>query len=47
MMKDVHVERITVLEPHRGDPLTIPLRFIDSFEVGPLILRQRCLLTGC
>jgi hypothetical protein len=33
-MKDVHVKRITVIEPLQGEPLTIPLRFIKSFEVS-------------
>ncbi|KAH6905847.1 hypothetical protein BKA70DRAFT_1291234 [Coprinopsis sp. MPI-PUGE-AT-0042] len=32
MVKDIHVERITVVEPLQGEHLTIPLRFIDSFE---------------
>jgi hypothetical protein len=33
-MKDMHIERITLIEPLQGQPLAIPLRFIKSFEVS-------------
>lgn len=34
MLREVHVERIIVLEPIRGEHLVIPLRFVESYAVG-------------
>ena len=34
MVKDIHVERLIIVEPLQGDHLVVPLRFIESFEVG-------------
>lgn len=36
MLKEIHVERIVVLEPLQGDRLSIPLCFAESFEVKAL-----------
>ncbi|KAH6905857.1 hypothetical protein BKA70DRAFT_460301 [Coprinopsis sp. MPI-PUGE-AT-0042] len=42
MMKDVHVERITVIEPLQGEHLTIPLRFVNSFEDVHIVIHLAC-----
>ncbi|KAH6905852.1 hypothetical protein BKA70DRAFT_1430272 [Coprinopsis sp. MPI-PUGE-AT-0042] len=42
MMKDIHIERITVLEPLRGKGLTIPLRFIGSLKDVHMVIHLAC-----
>ncbi|KAH6883674.1 hypothetical protein BKA70DRAFT_1575463 [Coprinopsis sp. MPI-PUGE-AT-0042] len=42
MMKDIHIERITVLEPLQGKGLTIPLRFISSLKDLHMVIHLAC-----
>ncbi|KAH6893779.1 hypothetical protein BKA70DRAFT_832313 [Coprinopsis sp. MPI-PUGE-AT-0042] len=42
LMKDIHIERITVIEPLQGEHLTIPLRFISSFEDVHMVISLAC-----
>ncbi|KAH6905853.1 hypothetical protein BKA70DRAFT_460223 [Coprinopsis sp. MPI-PUGE-AT-0042] len=42
MMKDIHIERITVLEPLQGKGLTIPLRFVSSLKDVHMVIHLAC-----
>ncbi|KAH6893764.1 hypothetical protein BKA70DRAFT_1408053 [Coprinopsis sp. MPI-PUGE-AT-0042] len=42
MMKDIHIEQITVLEPLQGKGLIIPLRFISSLRDVHMVIHLAC-----
>ncbi|KAH6905840.1 hypothetical protein BKA70DRAFT_460036 [Coprinopsis sp. MPI-PUGE-AT-0042] len=43
LLREVHVERIFVLEPVEGEHLTIPLRFVNSYEDVHRVIHLACL----
>ncbi|KAH6884334.1 hypothetical protein BKA70DRAFT_1445943 [Coprinopsis sp. MPI-PUGE-AT-0042] len=42
LLKDIHVEKITVVEPLQGEHLAIPIRFIKSFEDVHQVVKFAC-----
>jgi hypothetical protein len=38
LLREIHVDKIFIVEPLQGDRLSVPIRFVTSFEVCP---------TGC